>query len=231
MGILPDVGTDRGGDPDANSRSVPNGNILMRGISDHATSYSARMRIAVSGTHASGKSTLISDFVGTHPEYAALPDPFELIDESDDAPNRQSFLTQLQASAERLSGDESPPDYIAERCPLDFLAYLAALELLDGQILRDDVAARAEAISAAALCQLDVLVILPLNSADAIWVPEEENRPLREAMNEALLELSDDPDRVGDRPRVVELTGNRERRLAQLETTIAAVEARHLTGH
>lgn len=189
------------------------------------------MRIAVSGTHASGKSTLISDFVGAHPGFAALPDPFELVDESDDAPNRQSFLNQLQVSVERLGTSESPPDYIAERCPLDFLAYLAALELLDGQVLRDDVAARAEAISAAALRQLDVLVILPLNSTDAIWVPEEENRPLREAMNDALLELSDDLDHVDHHPRVVELTGDRERRLRHLETTIAEVEARRLTNN
>ena len=31
------------------------------------------MRIVVSGTHASGKSTLIADFCATHPEFAHLP--------------------------------------------------------------------------------------------------------------------------------------------------------------
>ena len=33
------------------------------------------MRIAVAGTHASGKSTLIADFLATHPEYAHEPEP------------------------------------------------------------------------------------------------------------------------------------------------------------
>ncbi|MFC4138171.1 MULTISPECIES: hypothetical protein [unclassified Microbacterium] len=35
------------------------------------------MRIVVSGTHASGKSTLIDAFAAEHPEYRVLPDPFE----------------------------------------------------------------------------------------------------------------------------------------------------------
>jgi hypothetical protein len=33
------------------------------------------MRIAVAGTHASGKSTHIADFLATHPEYAHEPEP------------------------------------------------------------------------------------------------------------------------------------------------------------
>ena len=40
------------------------------------------MRIVVSGTHASGKSTLISDFALRHPEFVVLPDPFEALDDA-----------------------------------------------------------------------------------------------------------------------------------------------------
>lgn len=32
------------------------------------------MRIVVSGTHASGKSTLVSDFAVRHPDFVVLPD-------------------------------------------------------------------------------------------------------------------------------------------------------------
>ena len=187
------------------------------------------MRIAVSGTHASGKSTLISDFVAAHPGYTALPDPFELIDESEDAPNRRSFLAQLQVSAERLDGAENSADVIAERCPLDFLAYLAALEHLDGLPLRVDVAERAQAISVAALDHLDLLVVLPLNSADKIWISEEENSALRDAMNDSLLELTDNTDFVGEHLHVVEIVGNRRRRLALLEAAIATREQLQIT--
>ena len=33
------------------------------------------MRIVVSGSHCSGKSTLIEDFVAAHPEYVHEPEP------------------------------------------------------------------------------------------------------------------------------------------------------------
>ena len=66
------------------------------------------MRIVVSGTHASGKSTLISDFVQRHPEYEVLPDPFELMDESWDAPSAALFAAQLSVAAARLAPSASP---------------------------------------------------------------------------------------------------------------------------
>ena len=34
------------------------------------------MRIAVSGTHCSGKSTLINEFLAAHPEFTYEPEPF-----------------------------------------------------------------------------------------------------------------------------------------------------------
>ena len=36
------------------------------------------MRIVISGTHASGKSTLIADFASRRPEFEVFPDPYEL---------------------------------------------------------------------------------------------------------------------------------------------------------
>jgi hypothetical protein len=66
------------------------------------------MRIVVSGTHASGKSTLISDFVQRHPEYEVLPDPIELIDESWDAPSAAPSAAQLSVAAARLAPSAAP---------------------------------------------------------------------------------------------------------------------------
>ena len=88
------------------------------------------MRIVVSGTHASGKSTLIADFARRHPEYAVFADPFELIDESDDRPAAAMFAMQLRLAADRLIEADSGEKIIAERGPLDFLAYLLALDEL-----------------------------------------------------------------------------------------------------
>lgn len=177
------------------------------------------MRIVVSGTHASGKSTLISDFARRHPQFVVLTDPFESMDEADDTPRAGMFAAQLRIAAERLTED-GPADVIAERGPLDFLAYLLALADLTGRPLDEDVLRLATDRTAEALSTVDLLVVLPLTSADVIDVPTDEHLALREAMNDVLLELVDDPDIVG-RTRVVELTGSPARRLHALETLVA----------
>ena len=128
------------------------------------------MRIVVSGTHASGKSTLIADFCATHPEFARLPDPFELLDDFQDQPDVSSFLAQLAISAQRLEEIEPDTDVIAERGPLDFLAYLISWESLGGARLSREVLHQALALSNAAMQNVDLLVLLPLNSADQICV-------------------------------------------------------------
>ncbi|MFF2495748.1 AAA family ATPase [Agromyces sp. NPDC058064] len=175
------------------------------------------MRIVVSGTHASGKSTLISDFVLAHSEFAALPDPFELIDESWDAPNAPMLAAQLRIAADRLHGDEHGDRFIAERGPIDFLAYLRALDELAGGTASDELIERATAKTLDALGEVDLLVVLPLSTADPIQVGSDEDLELREAMDQWLLELVDDPDVVPEHLRVVELTGDRGSRLAALE--------------
>ena len=84
------------------------------------------MRIVVSGTHASGKSTLIADFVAARPGYEVLPDPFEELEESALDLDAGTFYSQLVAAAGRLRGLRPGDRVIAERGPLDFLAYLRA---------------------------------------------------------------------------------------------------------
>ncbi|WP_439592750.1 AAA family ATPase [Microbacterium sp.] len=170
------------------------------------------MRIVVSGTHASGKSTLISDFALRHPGFTVLADPFDLVDEMWDGPSAASFVAQLRVSAARLEAD-GPGDLIAERGPLDFLAYLTAL---DAPVSREEWERMAQ-VTRRALEGVDVLVVLPLNSADAISVGADEDEELREAMNDVLLDLVDDPDLVGDGTRIVEIAGDREQRSARLE--------------
>lgn len=175
------------------------------------------MRIVVSGTHASGKSTLISDFALRHREFTVLPDPFELVDESWDSPGAALFAAQLRISARRLDPREAAGGLIAERGPIDFLAYLSALDEITGASTPRELLERFRAITRDAFDHVDLLVVLPLTASDAIVPGADEHVELREAMNDALLELIDDPDVVGDRVRIVEITGDRDRRLAALE--------------
>lgn len=177
------------------------------------------MLVVISGTHASGKSTLISEFAALHPDFEVLPDPYELLDEADVAPGADSFFAQLQLSAARLSEPAPGASTIAERGPLDFLAYLDALISLRRPTRSPTLFRNGLAIAAAAMTRVDLLVLLPLTEADRIEVPADEDPELRDAMNDALLELADDPDLIGN-GTVVEITGSPSHRLAQLEDAV-----------
>lgn len=178
------------------------------------------MRIVVSGTHASGKSTLISDFTARHPEFTMLPDPFDLIDEAWDGPSPGMFAAQLRIAADRLLSREFGTNIIAERGPLDFLAYLIALEEVGESSAPRALLERAATMTADALAQVDLLVILPLTDSDPIRVTTDEHVELRAAMNDALLDLTDDVDLLGERLTVVEITGDPAQRLAALEVAV-----------
>lgn len=176
------------------------------------------MRVVISGTHGSGKSTLIGDFAGSHRDWAVLPDPYEFVDAAEAQPGARVFLQQLRIAADRLS-EPAAGSVIAERGPVDFLAYLRALDDLGRRGASPDALERGERLASEAMAEVDLLVLLPLSDGDPIELDEEEDLELRDAMDLALLELADDPDLVG-RARVVEIAGSRERRLAQLENAI-----------
>lgn len=171
------------------------------------------MRIVVSGTHASGKSTLISDFHAARPEYLVLSDPFEDLD-LDEPTSERSFAVQLRATAARLQESAEYTAVISERGPLDFLAYLLCLERLgrsDGALL-----ARATEIVESSLSEIDLIAVVPLEDDRMIPVPEDEDPALRVAMDEALADLVDDLERDGVLPRTITVTGSPEARVRLL---------------
>jgi hypothetical protein len=177
------------------------------------------MRVVVSGTHATGKSTLIGGFASAHPDWVMLPDPFEDVDAAADEPDAGTFFTQLRLSAARLEEDERR-SVIAERGPVDFLAYLDALSSLGRPTRSAELFRRGIPIAARAMRSVDLLIVVPLE-ARRIDV-DDEDPVLREAMDAALLDLVDDPDVIGDAV-VVEIAGDPASRLAQLESAIAAI--------
>ncbi|HEV7764084.1 MAG TPA: AAA family ATPase [Thermoanaerobaculia bacterium] len=183
------------------------------------------MRIAVSGTHCSGKSTLIEDFLTAHREYLHEPEPYEWLQElygeaSPQEPGIDDFYRQLELSVERLRTYERGASVIAERSPVDFLAYILAVIDL-GREGRDCAAvASAAELAATGLASVDLMVVLPLIDQDRIVVPEAEDVELREAMNDRLLDLVAVDEYslfASGKPRVIEIHGTRSQRLRQLE--------------
>src|SRR4029453_14496696 len=91
------------------------------------------MRIAVSGTHCSGKSTLIDAFLSAHPDFSHEPEPYQVMVEEygEDFPAEpcaDDFFRQLEFNVERLHKHQSGARGIFDRKPVVFLAYILALE-------------------------------------------------------------------------------------------------------
>jgi predicted ATPase len=94
------------------------------------------MRIAGSGTHCSGKSTLIDAFLIKHRDYIHESEANEALQELHGygfaaEPNADDFFRQLEFQVERLREYRSGDCVVFERSPLDYVAYQRALIVLN----------------------------------------------------------------------------------------------------
>lgn len=118
------------------------------------------MRIAVSGTHGVGKSTLIDEFLRQHPEFVHEPEPYTVLvedlgEEFAAEPCVEDFLRQLEFNIDRLNQHAVNDNVIYERCPIDFLAYIHALDPQTAEALLEQIT---EAIQ-----HLDLILYLPFD--------------------------------------------------------------------
>jgi predicted ATPase len=167
------------------------------------------MRVGISGTHGTGKTTL-AEALGTHlPGHVVADEPYYLLEEQGYEfgfpPSPEDFRALLACSLRSLTVGQ--PDTIFDRTPLDYLAYLAAT----GADPSDQVGA---ATLGSAFARLDLLVIAPITAETELVLPAAGQPALRERMNEALLTLVyDDPVEAWADVPVLELTGPLEHRL------------------
>jgi hypothetical protein len=187
------------------------------------------MRIAVSGTHGSGKTTLVEAFVHVHPEYMHEPEPYETLSELgvifSSPPRLEDFTEQLTHSIDTLKALSQSANVIFDRCPIDFVAYLEALteepedENFDIGAVLGDVEDAIET--------LDLVVFLPLTSSDPISRVEIEYPALRRSVDRRLKSIFRDDSLslfASGRPGLLELTGSVESRLMEMERATLAVE-------
>jgi len=171
------------------------------------------MRIAVSGTHGVGKSTLIDAFLRRHPEFVHEPEPYtvmveDLGEEFSAEPNVENFRRQLEFNIERLSQHAAGENVIYERCPVDFLAYVHALDRKGAEALLERVSD--------AMQHLDLIVYLPLDERTG----EPEFPKLQRAVDHRLSSIFRD-DEFGivssTNAIIVEAEGPTDHRLHTLE--------------
>lgn len=169
------------------------------------------MRIAISGAHRVGKTSLAEALAALLPSCELVPEPYHALEEEGHAfgemPSFDDFMLQLERSIESVT--QSGPDAIFDRSPLDIVAYLETHE----ESAAFDIAEWSERVESA-MAMLPLLVFVPVESPDRIAVPREERR-LRAEVDERLADLVMDS-RYTSGVEVLHVAGSLEARVAQV---------------
>ena len=145
------------------------------------------VRIAVSGTHITGKSSLVEALGERLPHHTIVPESYEVLTERGyefaHPLDVDDFVVQLKQSLITLR--RRSPNLIFDRCPLDFLGYIAASPGAD----RFDLEAWRGPI-ARAMQSLDLVVSLHADPAHDPAIPLED-AAFRLAVDDVLRDIVD----------------------------------------
>jgi predicted ATPase len=176
------------------------------------------MRIAFSGTHCVGKTSLIDAVAAALPGYVTLDEPYHLLEEEgyehSDPPSLEDFQAQLERSIQTL--EESEDNVLFDRCPADVLAYLLTHDDIDEYEPDESLDRTRESMQ-----QLDLVVFVPIEQPDRIALPAHEDPRYRMRVHKQLEHLLlDDAYDFGTEVLVVE--GNLQTRCARVLARIKA---------
>ncbi|HKI03579.1 MAG TPA: AAA family ATPase [Thermoanaerobaculia bacterium] len=170
------------------------------------------MRIAVSGAHRTGKTTLIEELSRALPTYGVVDEPYYLLEEEGhelaEMPSLEDFELQLERSIECLRAGGK--DQLFDRCPADMLAYLISHRDSD----RVDVEvwlARVRSV----MKRLDLVVFVPVEDPDRVIVSDPDESELRRRVDEELRDIVLE-DRWDFGVEAIEVTGSSRERARQV---------------
>ncbi|WP_158617473.1 AAA family ATPase [Legionella sp. km772] len=191
------------------------------------------MRIAISGTHSQGKSTFVRDFLNKYPHYIFENEPYRAIMHQHeiffgDQQKIEHIELQLNHCLSRVKKYKAGDCVIFDRPPSDYIPYSdysavnAQSDINKAYI--DSLFPRITPI----LAHLDLIVFVPMCEDYPMCLEDDGHRPIddfyRIWVDEAFKKLyREDLDRLlpkENAPRVVEITGPRELRVALLKQAI-----------
>ena len=182
------------------------------------------MHVAISGSHNTGKSTLIAAFVERRPQYVYEPEAYEALADdvaltSSEGPTSDGLEALLRYTVSALAGHPRGACVVFERSPVDYLAYAAASgRSWPAGTVRDFLATSIPVVRAS-LRHLDLIALLPVSRRGPIESRADEDARFRRRVDERLRRalIDDDYDLFPEAaPRVVELSPFPERQLAEL---------------
>ena len=166
------------------------------------------MKIAVTGSHRTGKTTLVEKLLEALPEYTCKAEAYYELEETGhvfpEIPVMDDYLMQLEYSIQQIAtgGD----NVIFDRCPIDMLAYIQA----ENEFENYDIQSMYQRVQNV-MTEIDLLVFVAIEEQDRIGCPESDLPVLRkqvdEILNEWIWDFNTD---------VIEVSGSLERRRNQV---------------
>lgn len=199
------------------------------------------MRIAISGSHSLGKSTIVNDWMAQHPGFLreeepyralGLYGPYEILFR--DASTKLHNGIQLFYNIGRIHRYGTyADDVIFDRAPVDYLAY-SQYTANQGSTDIDDafVESMVPAVRES-LDHLDILAFVPRSEAWPVAIEDDGIRPVDYAYRDEVDAIFKEIYREGrfqvfsekNSPLLVELWGPREQRLDQLQAAMDEVKS------
>lgn len=175
------------------------------------------MKIAVSGTHCTGKTTLVEELHRALPTHVVVDEPYCLLLEEGyefaAMPGLEDFELQLERAIQLIADSEE--NTIFDRCPVDILAYLITHSDASGFEVEAWLPR-----SRYAMEQLDLVVYVPVEQPDEIVCPDTEDGDLRARVDAALREIVLGG-QWGFSVEILEVTGTLGERLRQVLTHVS----------
>ncbi|MGH7710716.1 MAG: AAA family ATPase [Gemmatimonadaceae bacterium] len=181
------------------------------------------MRIAVSGAHRTGKTTLITELLRVLPRHTAVDEPYHLLAEEGyefaEMPRLEDFEAQLERSIETIV--DASQDQIFDRCPADILAYLVTHNESEWFDLGHWLPRVRSAMT-----RLDLIVFVPVEHPDRVTVSEQDYADLRRRVDEEIRDIV-----LGDRwafgVDTLEVAGTLRERSRQVFERVSFTERAH----
>ncbi len=171
------------------------------------------MRIAFTGSHRVGKTSLAAALAEQLPDYDLIEEPYLQLESKGylfpEIPTTEDYIAQFRHSLQQIAKDSD--NLIFDRSPLDLLAYI---HVTDSQ--KNIQTHYQEMI--AAMAQIDLLIFVPVETPDRIIVPPSDLPRLRLEVDEVLQEWIGDLDND-----TITVSGTLSNRLLQVEQKIQAI--------
>lgn len=187
------------------------------------------MRIAISGSHSLGKSTFVTDFLKKHPDYSFEEEPYRALRHAHDIKFAEDqtcyhIMLQINYCIKQIKQYPIGKNVICDRCPADYIPY-ASYTVDYGHTDIDTMFIKSlYPLVQDALKNLDLIVFIPISAQHPIALEDDGHRPThdiyRDWVDKAFKKLYRENLQAimppVNAPRVIEIVGDRQTRLRQL---------------